>query len=78
MEHRLQTKFTMPLPIGTVFDFFAEIMIQRRKGKFDLGKIRQLVKDQGDDPLIKAYLPSLITGAPQPEPDEDEDGLFTA
>ena len=48
-----------------VFDFFGELMIQCHEGKFNLEKLKE-IKDYYDDPLIRAYLPSLIAGAPRP------------
>ncbi len=49
-----------------VFDFFSSIIVQLHEGKIDLGKIRESIREYGNDPLIKAYLPVLLTGAPPP------------
>lgn len=52
-----------------VFDVFGELIAGRAEGRFDLDRIRDLVRDYGDDPLITAFLPTLIAGAPRPGDD---------
>jgi len=49
-----------------VFDFFSSIIVQLHEGKVDLEKIRESIREYGDDPLIKAYLPVLLAKAPLP------------
>lgn len=48
-----------------IFDFFGEVLVQHHEGRFDLEKLKR-VRDYYDNPLIQAYLPSLIAGAPRP------------
>ena len=61
-----------------VFDFFCSIIVQLHDGNFDLEKIRESIKEYGDDPLIKAYLPVLLTGAPPPGSDDSDDDIPAA
>lgn len=49
-----------------VFDFFSSILVQLHGGKIDLDVIRKITHEYGDDPLIKDFLPSLLTGCPPP------------
>jgi tetratricopeptide (TPR) repeat protein len=49
-----------------VFDFFSSIIVMAREHRFDLPKLLQLVEEYGNDPLIRAYLPVLVTGCAPP------------
>lgn len=55
-----------------VFDFFGELLVQCHGEKFELDKLKAIEKYY-DDPLVRAYLPSLIAGAPRPG---EEPGRF--
>jgi tetratricopeptide (TPR) repeat protein len=61
-----------------VFDFFSSIIVQLHDGKIDLEKIRESIREYGDDPLIKAYLPTLLAGAPPPGSDDGDDDIPAA
>ncbi len=61
-----------------VFDFFCSIIVQLHDGKIDLEKIRESIREYGNDPLIKAYLPVLLAGAPPPGSDDGDDDIPTA
>lgn len=55
------------------FDFFSSIIVQLHEGKIDVEEIREQIKSYGDDPLIKAYVPTLLYGAPPPGSAETDD-----
>ncbi len=62
-----------------IFDFFSSIIVQLHEGKVDLEKVRESIREYGNDPLIKAYMPVLLTGAAPPgdhDPDEDTPAAF--
>jgi len=61
-----------------VFDFFSSLIVQLHDGKIDVGEIREQIKAYGDDPLIKAYIPTLLYGAPPPGSDEADEGILPA
>jgi hypothetical protein len=61
-----------------VFDFFSSIIVQLHEGKIDLEEIREQIKAYGDDPLIKAYLPVLLAGAPPPGIGVGDDDITAA
>ncbi len=55
-----------------IFDFFSSIIVQLHEGKIYVEEIRKQIKEYGDDPLIKAYIPTLLYGAPPPGSDNGD------
>lgn len=61
-----------------VFDFFSSIIVQLHEGKIDVEEVRVRIKEYGDDPLIKAYIPTLLYGAPPPGSDNGVNDIPSA
>lgn len=61
-----------------LFDFFSSIIVQLHEGKIDVEEIREQIKAYGDDPLIKAYVPTLLYGAPPPGDESGDDDIPAA